>query len=170
MSIFHFLLLENLLVEFKSSNVSFSVLLNSGIKGSSLECQRGRTGTLLHTLFTNLKAKCDLYWFFDVKCGFSGYLNYQFINLKGGFGRCIFHSPPSILSWHSGPRPYNRPRSKVGAQQKKCHQFSQRTHPPPFDKSNALCLSEEKKLLTRKSLYLTKKVLQLQWEWLAFLC
>ena len=29
---------------------------------------------------------------------------------------------------------------------------------------------QKKKLLTRKSLHLTKKVLQLQWEWLAFLC
>lgn len=169
MSIFHFLLLENLLVEFKSSNVSFSVLLNSGIKGSSLECQRGRTGTLLHTLFTNLKAKCDLYWFFDVKCGFSGYLNYQFINLKGGFGRCIFHSPPYPRLTFRVPTSHPS-EIKSRSASKKCHQFRQRTHPPPYDKSNALCLSEEKKLLTRKSLYLTKKVLQLQWEWLAFLC
>ena len=137
MSIFHFLLLENLLVEFKSSNVSFSVLLNSGIKGSSLECQRGRTGTLLHTLFTNLKAKCDLYWFFDVKCGFSGYLNYQFINLKGGFGRCIFHSPLSSVDIQDPD--LTTIGDQMSERGKKYHQF----HPRPYDKSNALCLSEE---------------------------
>ena len=76
--------------------------------------------------FTNLKAKCDLYWFFDVKCGFSGYLNYQFINLKGGFGRCIFHSPrdlfyPVLTFWPQGHHRSNEQRAK-----QKCHQFHQR--------------------------------------------
>ena len=76
------------------------------------------------------------------------------------------HLPFSSLSSVDiqGPDLLQPSEIKSRSAAKKCHQFYQRTHPPPYDKSNALCLSEEKKLLTRKSLYLTKKVLQLQWE------